>query len=315
MSSRSSDQNIYHGEIDQFISEKYHVIAPISKGGTSEIYKAVDNTRNSMVAIKILPLHFAGVNDQEEYEESVGKTLDIGHRIIDRSGEYIIQEANFLINCHHPNIIRLRDYNLKGERPYIVLDFIGNTTLKNQILNSRKRFSIKETLKILTHLCSALGYIHKKGFVYCDVKPSNVMSSRQKITLIDFGLVRPIGMRVTGGTIGYMAPEILQVNSDQVKASPALDVYALGIVLYELLTGFHPLASQKIYNSRNNYFFDRRSITDKKSNPAPASELNPLISKDFDEVLLQCVNKNPKERYQNTDDLLTNFEKEARKLM
>jgi serine/threonine-protein kinase len=316
MSTGPSDQHAYHGEIDQFISEKYHVIAPISKGGTSEIYKAVDNTSNSMVAIKILPSpHFSGIHDQDEYEESVGKTLDIGHRIIDRSGEYIIQEANFLTNCLHPNIIRLRDYNLKGQRPYIVLDFKGNITLKNQILNNGKRFSIKETLKILTHLCSALGYIHKKGFVYCDVKPSNVMSNRQKITLIDFGLVCPIGMRVTGGTIGYMAPEILQVNSDQIKASPTLDIYALGIVLYELLTGFHPLASQKIYSSRGNYFFDRPSITDKNSNPAAASELNPLLSKDFDDVLLRCVNKNPKDRYQNMDALLKDFEKEAVKLI
>lgn len=310
MISYRSDQSIRYREINKIVSENYHVIAQLSKGGTSEIYKAVDVSRNSMVAIKILPSHYSA-RDEKEDENHIGKTLDISHRIIEKSAEFMTQEANFLKNCHHPNIIRIRDYNLEAQRPYIVLDYLGNVTLENEIARSKRRFSIKKTLVILTHICSALGYIHRKGFVYCDIKPSNIISKRQKFTLIDFGLVRPIGMPVTGGTLGYMAPELLQNDSGLVKASPALDVYSLGILLYELLTGFHPLASQKIYGIRNHYSFDRQSITDETTIPNLASMLNPFLPKAFDEMLLHCVNKDPKDRYQNMDALLKDFEREA----
>ena len=301
-------QDTYHGEIDEFISQRYHVIARISAGGTSEIYKALDVSRNSQVVIKILPPDYSASEEKND-EDSVGKTLDISHRIIEKSAEFMTQEANFLKNCQHPNIIRLHDYNLEARRPYIVLDYLGNISLENEIFNGNRKVSIKKTSNILAQICTALSYIHKKGFVYCDIKPSNIMSRRQKYTLIDFGLVRPIGMEITGGTIGYMAPEVLQNDSKNVKASPTLDIYAIGILLYELLTGFHPLASQKIYNNKNSYSFDRQSITDKTSIPSRASDLNPFLPKAFDRILLDCINKNPKDRYQSMDALLQNFEK------
>jgi serine/threonine protein kinase len=307
-------QNAYHGEINEFISSRYDVIALLSKGGTSEIYKAADTTRNSKVVIKILPSRYSGINEKR-VEDGFGKTVDISHRIIEKSAELMTQEANFLKNCHHPNIIRLRDYNLEAKRPYIVLDYLGNITLEKEILDRKRNFSIKKTMSILTHICSAVGYIHKKRFVYGDIKPSNIIFQRQKITLIDFGLVRPIGMPITGGTIGYMAPEVLQSDGTQVKASPTLDVYSLGILLYELLTGFHPLASQKIYGARNHYSFDSRSIKDKGAIPSLASRLNPNLPKAFDEILLRCINKNPRERYQNLDTLLLDFEKAAGKVI
>lgn len=314
MISNDNDQSTYLGEINEFISPRYHVIARISTGGTSEIYKAMDVSRNLQVAIKILPPHYS-VSDEKGGEDSIGKTLDISHRIIEKSAEFMAQEANFLKNCHHRNIVRLRDYNLEAQRPYIVLDYLGNITLEKEIFKSKTRVSIKNVMDVTTQICSALGYIHKKGFVYCDIKPSNIMSRRKKYTLIDFGLVRPIGMPITGGTIGYMAPEVLQNDSRNVKASPTLDIYALGILLYELLTGFHPLASQKIYNNKNGYSFDRQSITDKTAIPTAASNLNPFLPKAFDEILLDCINKDPKDRYQSMDALLKDFEKEAIKVI
>jgi serine/threonine-protein kinase len=122
-------------------------------------------------------------------------------------------------------------------------------------------------------------------------------------------------MNISGGTIGYMAPEALQSSSDHVKARPTLDIYALGILLYELLTGFHPLANQKIYGKKNSYSFDRQSITNKSAIPSLASNLNPLSPKAFDEILMRCVSKDPNDRYQNMDALHKDFEKEAVKLI
>ncbi|MDP1818250.1 MAG: serine/threonine-protein kinase, partial [Leadbetterella sp.] len=297
MSSFLKDQKTYNGEIDKFVSQRYKVVALLSMGGTAEIYQAIDTSNKSKVVIKILPSHYSAVNEKGK-NDSKGKTLDISHRIIDRSVEFITQEANFLKNCNHPNIIPLPDHNLNAKRPYIVLNYLGNSTLEKEILYSPRNFSIKKTLNILKQIGAALGYVHKKGFVYCDIKPSNIISRQQKFTLIDFGLIKPIGMAVSGGTIGYMPPELLQSDKGQVKASPAMDIYSLGILLYELLTGFHPLATQKIYDANNRYSFEiQRAI------PNLASDLNPFLSKTIDEILLKCINKIPEDRYQNIDTL------------
>ena len=314
MTSFLKNQNTYNGEIDEFVSRRYQIIALLSIGGTAEIYQAIDTSNKSKVVIKILPPHYSADNEKGK-EDSKGKTLDISHRIIEKSAEFMTQEANFLKNCNHPNIIRLLDHSLEAKRPYIVLNYLGDSTLEKEILNSPRNFSIKKTLSILKQICSALSYVHKKGFVYCDIKPSNIISNRQKFTLIDFGLVRPIGMAVTGGTIGYMAPEVLQSNSGQVMSSPTLDIYSIGVLLYELLTGFHPLAIQKIYGINNRYSFDTQSITDKRAIPNLASALNPFLSKAMDEILLKCINKTPEDRYQNIDTLYLDFQTEAIKLI
>lgn len=287
------DQNTYHGEIDKYVSRRYRVIARLSKGGTSEIYKAIDTFNNSKVAIKILLSEYAGIDKDE-------KKLDISPREIEKAYEFITQEARFLETCHHPNIIRLRDYNLEAKLPYIVLDFLENITLEKEILYKGRTFSIKETLDILEQICDALGYVHDKGYVYCDLKPNNIISVRQNLTLIDFGLVRPINKPIIGGTIGYMAPEALQSYNNPVLATPALDVYSLGILLYELLTEFQPLTQHK--------------NTSEAASAAPklASDLNPFLPKIFDNILLRCIENNPEDRYHSTDLLIQDFTKAAK---
>lgn len=308
MAARTNLQK-YNGEIDSYISNRYRVIMPVSKGGTSEIYKAIDTADNKYVAIKILPQDFNGQYEEDDYEQSVGKTLDLGHRIIDKSGEYIIQEANFLFACKHPNIIKLRAHHLKNERPYIVLDYAGQITLKSRI--AKKRMSFPEAARVVQHICSTLDYIHKKGFVYCDIKPSNIMMVRGKSILIDFGLVCPTGVEVTGGTIGYMAPELLHSRNRNLKASPTLDIYSLGLLIYEMLTGFHPRTGQK-FNLRNQG--GGESPLSEKFFPSPASILNPSISKGIDDILFKCIDENPEHRYQTAGELLEDFDLEIRKL-
>lgn len=306
--SPSKTQGKYQGEIDRYISNRYEVMLPISKGGTSEIYKALDTTTQELVAIKILPQDFVGQEDDEDYEESIGKTIDFGHRIIDKSGEYIIQEANFLRVCKHPNIINLKAHHLKNERPYIVLEYAGRVTLKNRILNNSLDF--RQAVKVIDHICSALDFIHKKGFVYCDVKPSNVMLIRNKSILIDFGLVCPAGAEVTGGTIGYMAPELLHGQGRDLKASPALDIYSLGLLIYEMLTGFHPLASQ-LHLHRDT---EPKTRIGPNTMASPASILNPALSKGIDDILFRCIDKKPENRYLSAGDLLNDFQREIQKL-
>lgn len=296
------DQNTYNGEIDEFVSRRYRVIARLSKGGTSEVFKAIDTFNNSKVVIKVL------LSDYVEDFEKDDKKLDAPAREIVKAHEFIIQEAKFLETCHHPGIIHLRDYNLEAKRPYIVLDFLENITLEKEILYKNRTFSIKETLDILEQICDALGYVHDKGFVYCDLKPNNIISIHHNLTLIDFGLVRPINKPIIGGTLGYMAPEALQNYNNPVLATPALDVYALGILLYELLTEFHPLSDQKKYSES----MDKIVLEQTQANPKPASELNPYLPKVFDNILLHCIEKKPEDRYQSMDPLIEEFTKEAK---
>ncbi|MCX6060125.1 MAG: serine/threonine-protein kinase [Chloroflexi bacterium] len=304
------DQNIYNGEIDKFISQRYRVIARLSKGGTSEIFKAIDKFNNSKVAIKILLTEY--VDDPEEViDNKDGIIPGSPNHEIAKAHEFITQEVKFLESCHHPNIIHLRDYNLTAERPYIVLDFLENITLEKEILHKNRTFSIKETLSILEQICDVLGYVHNKGYVYCDLKPNNIISINQNLILIDFGLIRPINTPILGGTIGYMAPEALQSYNNPVLAEPTLDIYSLGILLYELLTEFHPTAYQNNINVANHS--EGKNISTKATpNPKLASELNPYLPKVFDKILLHCIENNPKDRYQITDHLIRDFTKEAK---
>ena len=305
------DQNTYNGEIDEFVSRRYRVIARLSKGGTSEIFKAIDTFTNSKVVIKILlPDYIHGIEKSKD-EKNINFP-DIPLREIEKANEFITHEAKFLETCHHPNIIHLRDYNLESQRPYIVLDFLENITLEKEILHKSRTFSIKETLDILEQLCDALGYVHDKGFVYCDLKPNNIISIHQNLTLIDFGLVRPIDNPILGGTIGYMAPEALQSYNNPVLATPALDIYSLGILLYELLTEFHPLSYQKNNIGTDNVSAEKLMHAQAYGTPRLASELNPYLPKVFDKILLHCIENKPDDRYQSMDLLIQEFTLEAR---
>ena len=296
----------YSGEIEEFIPRRFHVLSHLSNGGTSEIYKAIDTVDNSKVVIKILPSDYAAASQQEGE-----KPFGIARREIEQASEFITQEGKFLEACHHPNIIRQHGYNLESRRPYIILDYLENKTLDKIILLRKRYFSIKETLNIVAQICTALSYVHNKGFVYCDLKPNNIIYRQKKLTLIDFGFVKPINMLVNGGSIGYLAPEILDGEHYEAKATPALDIYALGILLYELLTRQHPFLSQSSLDRKDRYSIDRKILANIYAIPKSASDLNPSLPKGFDAILLRCIEKHPRDRYQSMDSLFQEFSQEA----
>lgn len=299
----------YSGEIEEFIPRQFHVLSLLSHGGISEIYKAVDTRDNSIVVIKILPSDQVVVSQQEG--ENYEKHFGIAGGEIEQASEFIAQEAKFLEICQHPNIIRQHGYNLESRRPYIILDYLEKETLDKIILSRKSYFSIKETLNIIAQICAALSYVHNKGFVYCDLKPNNIIYCPKRLTLIDFGFVKPINMRVNGGSIGYLAPEILDDELNEAKATPALDIYALGILLYELLTMQHPFSSRSSVDPKNQRFIDRNFLLNRHAAPRLASDLNPSLPKGFDAILLRCIEKHPRDRYQSMDALFQEFSQEA----
>ena len=207
--------------IGRILLSQYRVDAFIGAGGMSTVYKAWDLKRSVYLAMKVLHADLAD-------DPSVLKLFQ--------------REARALEKLAHPNIVPF--YGLREDQGfYFLLErYVDGPSLK-EILRQRQGqpLSIQETLSFLKAVCAALGYAHVNGVVHCDVKPGNVMVDRGgTVYLTDFGVARHAESTTTtlatAGTPAYMAPE--QILGEAV--SPETDVYALGIVLYEMLTGRRP---------------------------------------------------------------------------
>ena len=197
----------------------YEMLNVIDRGGAGEVYQALGN--NQAVAIKTLLPEIARnsiVRERFKREVQAGKLLD------------------------HPNIIRVLDSGESNGTAYLVMDYIEGQSLKDII--NKKPMPINEAICIFTDIAKALAYAHERGMIHRDVKPGNIMIDNQgHATLIDFGLVKfaddiqELSGKNAIGTIEYMAPE--QIRSAG-KADSRADIYALAVVLYEMLTGQPP---------------------------------------------------------------------------
>ncbi len=206
--------------VGKVLLRRYRVDTFVATGGMGAVYKVWDVQRNVPLAMKVLSSDL--VDDPA------------GFRSFQR-------EAEALKALSHPNIVTFYGLEQADDFLFLIEDFIEGPTLK-EILTKRKVLPLTEALAILQALCAALGYAHSKQMIYCDVKPGNVMIDRGgRVCLTDFGIVRQMDLTVTStfsgaGTPGYMAPE--QVQGLMVHAQT--DIYALGILLFEMLTGQRP---------------------------------------------------------------------------
>ncbi|MFL6021987.1 MAG: serine/threonine-protein kinase, partial [Marmoricola sp.] len=204
--------------IDQsaLLDDRYRLDERIGTGGMAEVYRATDQVLNRRVAVKVL----------REVHEPVERIR-------------FVEEARTLASLDHPGLITLLDAGIQGERPYLVMTLVDDATLSSRI--ARGALEPAEVAAIGAQVARALAYAHRQGIVHRDVKPSNVLlSSDGRALLADFGIARLIGSTDhhtrTGDAIGspaYLAPE--QVTGDELTA--AVDIYSLGLVLLEALTG------------------------------------------------------------------------------
>jgi len=272
--------------ISQVLLDQYQVIEFISSGGMGAVYRVLDLRRNSYLAMKVLHAELAD-------DPSILKRFK--------------REARALGKLAHPNIVPF--YGIFQARDFFFLleKYIDGPTLKQIIFEKPgKRLSIFETLTFLKALCAALGYAHANGVVHCDVKPGNVMVDRGgTIYLTDFGIARHAESTTTTlatlGTAAYMAPE--QIRADSV--SPATDVYALGVMLYEMLTGQRPFRGNEAGTEKGGATANERiRYAHQHLVPPDPRSLSESLPEALSMVILKALEKDPSRRLLSTQVFL-----------
>ena len=211
--------------VDGITFSSYHNLKLIGRGGMAEVYSATGSTNRKEVAIKIL--HAALASD-EQFQKR------------------FVREAEIVSGLHHPNIVRVMDYGRENNAYYIVMELLSGPDL-NSLLKQEKQLTLPKTISLLRGVADALDYAHQQGLVHRDIKPSNVMLDASvtpsRAVLTDFGIAKisDAHTRITSsgilGTFDYMSPEQIQASA---KVDGRADVYALGVMTYQMLTGRLP---------------------------------------------------------------------------
>jgi len=271
--------------VGQTFLRQFRVDAFVASGGMGAIYKVWDQKRNVYLAMKILHADLAD-------EPSILKRFR--------------REARALKKLAHPNIVPFYGLYETPEYKFFLEAYIDGCSLK-EILVSKQRqpFTVTETLTYLKALCAALGYAHSYGVIHCDVKPGNVMiDASGKVYLTDFGIARhaesTFTTLATAGTAAYMAPE--QIRGDPV--STTTDVYALGVLMFEMLTGRHPFrGDEKEKSGTGTTTAEKIRSAHLNLQPPNPARFNPLLSPELCQVVLKALTKEPDQRYSSVLDL------------
>ena len=262
-------------EIGQIIKERYEIIQLLGEGGMSYVYKANDKQLKRTVAIKTLKPNYV---QQEKFVERFKR------------------EAQTAANLNHPNIVQIFDWGI-GDEPFFVMEYIEGNTLTS-IIAKRRTISLNDVLFIGAQVSSGLQAAHSKGLVHRDIKPGNIMITPEgKVKVTDFGIVslqnEESDITKTGsilGTASYISPEQAQGK----PVSKESDLYSLGTVLYELITGRAPFEGDTPIATATKH------ITDK---PEKLSIFRPDIPKGIENAVLKLLHKYPKDRFKNAEDL------------
>ncbi|MEO0129319.1 MAG: serine/threonine-protein kinase [candidate division WOR-3 bacterium] len=247
----------------------------IATGGMAAIYKANQTTLDRIVAVKILHGHLAQDKD------------------------FIIRferEAKAAANLQHENIVNIIDFGQEEEVYFIAMEYVDGKSLKD-LLNQVKFIPQEIALGIILEIAKGLGYAHQKGIVHRDMKPANILIGYDGcVKIADFGLAQAQDLTtitVTGAIVGtpaYMSPE----QAAGKKVDNRSDIFSLGVVFYEMLTGAKPFKGEN-YSS---VIHEILTVT-----PPKAFEANPLISKELSTIIERALEKDPDKRYQNIEEL------------
>ena len=257
---------------------RYEVIERAGVGGMAEVYRARDELLGREVAVKVLNERFAR----------------------DRSFvERFRREAQSAANLNHPNIVSLYDYGADDGTYFIVMEFIDGRSL-DTLLHSEGPLMPERAAEIASDVAQALQRAHAAGLVHRDIKPSNIMiTSTGQTKVTDFGIARAVvsdgdqTMTQTGmviGTAAYLSPEQAQGNPVDARS----DVYSLGCVLYEILTGAPPFAGDSPLSIAYKHV---------REDPPPPSSKNPDVPPALDAIVMKALAKNPDNRYATAVDL------------
>lgn len=274
--------------IGETLLNRYHVREFLGRGGMAEVYKVWDSQRMTFLAMKVLLDDLA---------------LD---RVFVRR---FTREAKTLERLQHTNIVRFFGFEKAGRDAFTLMDYIEGETLKHFIHDSNgKSMRFAHIREVTRSVCGALNYAHSQGFVHCDIKPANIMIDKHgKVLLADFGIARmsetATATMVGIGTPAYMAPEQAQ-GQEPVSQT---DIYALGVVLYEMFTGGERPFTGK-HAEVTGGIGERVRWEHVHLQPPSPRQWNSSISGEIEAVILRCLEKDPNDRYQTALDLFNALE-------
>jgi hypothetical protein len=265
---------------------KYQIESLIGRGGMATVYRAHDTVLNRSVAIKV---------------------LDPALAVDPRAVERFRREAVTAANLEHPSIVRVYDVQQEGNLHYIAMRYVHGTTLR-EILRDNGPLPMDAIISIVRPVAEALHYAHRHGVIHRDVKPGNILVEPDgTVLLTDFGIARAAdgsqaGLTATGnvmGTADYLAPEQISGRPPDSRA----DIYSLGIVLYEMLTGVTPFAGENTATILYRQVYE---------DPPPLRAINPRLPAELQPIIDRALAKNPNLRYADALDLARDLEEVAR---
>ncbi|HLH30054.1 MAG TPA: serine/threonine-protein kinase [Terriglobia bacterium] len=271
----------YELRIGDSLDDRFQITEQIQRSGMSTIFKAIDAENSRYVAVKVPHIELEsdpGYFSRFEREEQIGKILD------------------------HPGVLKIVPLQTRS-RPYIVMEYLEGKTL-DKYLQPAKPFAVDDAIAIASRICEILQYMHEHGTVHRDLKPANIMMCNDgSLRIIDFGIAKNLALRrVTFGgfspkmgTPHYMAPEQIKGKRGDART----DIYSLGVILYELTTGFLPFPGENTYEIMNARL---------KRDPLPPRDLNPDLSSQLEEIILHALEREPADRYASAAEMKVELE-------
>jgi serine/threonine protein kinase len=250
----------------------YEIVDEIGRGGMAVVYRAYQRSLNRHVAIKVL-----------------APQLSVDQRFVER----FQREARAAAGLQHPNVVVIHDVAQEQGIYYIVMEFLEGRSLK-ELIQAEQSLSPKRATRIVEQVASALDYAHERGFVHRDIKPANIIVGKNDhATLTDFGIAKAASetqhLTRTGMLIGtpeYMSPE----QAEGGAVDHRTDLYALGVVLYQMLTGRAPFHSTTPHATLHSVIYEP---------PPPVRQLRPSLSPAIESVVMRSISKQPASRYQS----------------
>ena len=263
----------------RILSGRYRIVRLVGKGGMANVYLAIDLKTNHQVAIKVLRPEF---NQDEEFLKRFER------------------EAQAASQVSHHNIVNLLDVGTEDTIRYLVMEYVEGTNLK-ELIKEKGKIPPAIAVQITIRILSALQHTHRNGVIHRDIKPQNIMvQSQGHIKVADFGIARVANSATLSkgdsvmGSVHYFSPE--QAAGDEVLQTG--DIYSVGVVLYEMLTGRVPFEGDSPVAVAMQHLHNK---------PRPIQEFSPNVSPAISAVVMKAMEKNPKDRYQHAIEMATDL--------